>query len=283
MDTKYFFDQAKDFIGRNNIPNITLYHYCSQKAMLSIVENEELWLGCAANMNDTQELRYFIDGVKKCILSTIFKDKQEYCDTIFENINYRLREEYPFVFCLSELRDNAAQWERYADSATGISMGFNTIKLVALLFESFLSFTKVVYGYNAFEHDICNVLREYIDNDRFIGGFSKLTGIIDNLLACAPKYKHDSFCSEQEWRICTLLKGFGYDYKKMNTGIIKKVATINLKELCLQRGIAFDDLFDSIIIGPRSKQSVEDLKGYLKKLGHNILSEKVVRSTCPLR
>ena len=42
-------------------------------------------------------------------------------------------------------------------------------------------------------------------------------------------------------------------------------------------------LFDSIVIGPTSKQSVRDLQFYCKNNGLLKLANKVKKSDCPLR
>ena len=47
--------------------------------------------------------------------------------------------------------------------------------------------------------------------------------------------------------------------------------------------IDFEDLFDSIVIGPTSKQTVRDLQFYCKNNGLLKLANKVKKSDCPLR
>ena len=44
---------------------------------------------------------------------------------IFNEINNRLQDEYPYAMCLSLLNDDVAQWERYADNAKGIEKDRN--------------------------------------------------------------------------------------------------------------------------------------------------------------
>lgn len=283
---------ATSFMKKYNIPSATLYHYCPLSTLLSIIESMELWLGRTAYMNDTQEVYYFINNLNNCLQKTLPKNKLQRCNTIFKEVDRQILEESRYAFCLSELYDDAAQWERYSDNACGVSLGFNPTVLIALIHNIPLTFTQVVYGYDPMNHDVYKVLKEYIENNPFIDDFRKVDGIISNMLACAIKYKHASFSSEQEWRVGTLLSDnnssqfcpdFRQDFKLMSNGSIRSVVVLDLKSRCSQFEIAFDDLFDNIIIGPRSKQSVGEFQGYLKKLGHDKLAEKVYKSTCPLR
>lgn len=69
--------------------------------------------------------------------------------------------------------------------------------------------------------------------------------------------------------------------KVLNT--IRQVYILNLAELCEKEGIDFEDLFDSIVIGPTSKQTIRDLQIYCKNNGLLKLANKVKKSDCPLR
>lgn len=281
--------RVEDFIENNNLQNIkTLYHYCSLASLSGILENKEIWLSCTASMNDSQEQKYFINNLQNNIQANISKDKFQLCNDLFDNIYKRLNKEYPFAFCLSELKDNAAQWERYADNAYGFSIGFNTYNLVKLLIHSQVLFTKVIYGYNSLNHAHYNILREFINSNTITRGFTNVKGVIDNILICASSFKHESFCTEQEWRISTILQnipnnGFSSKYEKTNKNIIKKVIVVNLNDLCIKNNIDFEDLFDFVIIGPRSNQSVYELQENFNHLGYKKLSQKIVKSSCPLK
>ena len=64
---------------------------------------------------------------------------------------------------------------------------------------------------------------------------------------------------------------------------VKYLILLDLIELCEKEGIDFEDLFDSIVIGPTSKQTVRDLQFYCKNNGLLKLANKVKKSDCPLR
>ena len=281
---------AMDVVNRRRAPH-TLYHYCPNSTLKNIIKSKELWLGNIAYMNDTQELNYFVNRLKLCLQNTFSNDKLDRYNEVLEKMDSGLSKENRHVFCLSELYDDAAQWERYANNACGVSVGFNSTFLVASVYNPLFLFGKVAYGNDPRNHAVYKVLREYIETGELTEGFSSSNSIISNVLICATQYKHDSFSSEHEWRISTSLSNrmneqscpdFHQD-SKLIKGSIKDVVVVNLKDRCSQLKITFDDLFDNIIIGPRSKKSVEELQGYLKKLGHDKLAEKVYKSTCPLR
>lgn len=50
-----------------------------------------------------------------------------------------------------------------------------------------------------------------------------------------------------------------------------------------KHGITFDKLIDEIIIGPRSKQAIDELKLYIESKGYTELSNKIKYSNSPLR
>ena len=43
-----------------------------------------------------------------------------------------------------------------------------------------------------------------------------------------------------------------------------------------KHGITFDELIDEIIIGPRSKQSIDELKMYIESKGYSEISKKII-------
>lgn len=288
---------VEQFIKKNKVTKDTLYHYCPQASMLNIISSRELWLGCTIYTNDKMEIKYFVEEVGRCLRESISPNKLQVCNSIMKDIETELSLDSRYLFCMTELRDDAAQWERYADNACGVSIGFNVKTMITVLFYAQLIFTRVWYGYDPCNHGICKVLTQYIEHGRFTEGFTDIKNIISNLLISAAAYKHGSFQSEKEWRLVNYfgdqfkekpgrskayLQRIHQDYKMIN-GVIKDVLVVNLEALCSEIQVEFDDLFNEIIIGPRSRQTVDELQGYLREQGHQKIAEKVTKSTCPLR
>lgn len=122
------------------------------------------------------------------------------------------------------------------------------------------------------------------DREELIGFINDLEKEVYNLLLCAMFHKHESFSSEQEIRISPLFVNENDKHlqcKVLNT--IRQVYILNLAELCEKERIDFEDLFDSIVIGPTSKQTIRDLQIYCKNNGLLKLANKVKKSDCPLR
>lgn len=261
----------------------TLWHYTDINGLNGILHQKEIWFGSAANMNDKDELSGFIDDLKKEVLAHVYKKNLIRAESIFKRINQRMKLEYPFLFCVSRAKNDAAQWERYANNGQGVAIVFNTEALVKLTFYNQFIMNEEYYGYNAKQHEMCNLLVDYIQKDEMVG-FSDLEGLIDNLLLCAMVHKHESFAAEQEIRIAPYFvkdDDLHIQYKIMGT--IKRVYVLKLDELCKKEGIDFEDLIEAVVIGPKSQQNIEDLKWYCNQIGHSKIADKIYISNCPLR
>lgn len=123
----------------------------------------------------------------------------------------------------------------------------------------------------------------------FVSGkneFRDEKGNIDNLLAISCLHKHESFESEKEVRIATVGKRIPkyaeVDYPTSSERM-RKILKFNLEALCKAEKMEFQDLFDSIIIGPRSSSTRHEIEEFLNSLGYISLGKKVEKSLCPLR
>lgn len=262
-----------------------LYHYTSITALVEILREKELWLGNTATMNDKSEIIHFIRKLQTAVLKDISQDKIEEGKLFFSKLYDRLENEYPFAISFSTLRDNAAQWERYADDAHGACIVFDTSKLLNLFWHSGASLYDISYECNIKEHELYSILKDYIND----GEFKKVgneEGGMDQILGCAYRYKHESFNTESEIRLSTLwnykIVESKFDFKMIN-GKLKKVLKISLDKLCSEEGIDFEELIDSIVLGPRSEQNESELSEYLETIGYKEICKKVSRSECPLR
>lgn len=261
----------------------TLWHYTDINALCGIIGKKEIWFGSAEHMNDREELIGFINDLEKEVYACIDSANKGKANEVFSQIKNRMQKEYPYIFCVSKARNDAAQWDRYAQGGQGVAIVFNTETLFKLIFYNQIIMNEEYYGYCAKQHKTKELLRDYIQYDK-MDDFSNLNGLIDNLLLCAMFHKHESFSSEQEIRISPLFVNENDKHlqcKVLNT--IRQVYILNLAELCEKERIDFEDLFDSIVIGPTSKQTIRDLQIYCKNNGLLKLANKVKKSDCPLR
>lgn len=264
-----------------------IYHYCSINTFLNMLKTKELWFGWMASMNDKKEQLFFIESLQKNLEPVIPETKKESFQLFFKQIYNNLKHEYSFAFCLSSLRDNAAQWERYGDNAKGICIGFNTEKIATLFISTPILFLPVAYNYPTRLHDHHHVLTEYFLRDNFIKGFENTQQIQENIIACSISHKHESFSTENESRLVNisnhiLPKQATITYENIK-GNIRKILKVDINSLCEESSWSFEDLIDYIIIGPRSNQSAYELQEYLESIGLHKLSHKISSSNCPLR
>ncbi|MBR3083223.1 MAG: DUF2971 domain-containing protein [Oscillospiraceae bacterium] len=267
-----------------------IYHYTSVSALDGMVRDREFWFPCASSMNDKLDSKYLIDSIQYALLADLGDNYKQKIVDLFDNSIYpELNRKYPYNMSFSTVREDAAQWERYADNAAGVCIGFNSAAMKRLF--RLELFQEVFYNYPGKEHQHFANLKEYLTRGTtgsFIdtSGNPSLRGLISNLIITANLYKHFSFSAEKEVRLCPY-----WHYHSDNAtivfkqirGIIRKVCIINIPRDSSSDHNAFEDLFDEIIIGPRSQQNITELQDYFISLGYPKLSSIVKRSVCPLR
>lgn len=263
----------------------SLYHYTSFSSLYGILKDGELWLGNTGSMNDKKEGRVLFEKLEAALLKNLPLEKQQFCKDKFKEIYLEVEKYHPFAICFSKLQNNVTQWERYADNAKGVCIEFNTYNLMLVLYSPVILFNEVYYSGDITEQKFYKILYRYFTTGE-LKEFSNTEGLISNAIACGYAHKHESFCSEEEVRAVTLwnYKPFSLEecFKNIN-GQIRMVLKINLKERCKEEGIDFESLIDRIVIAPRSKQSLYELKEFLRNLGYLKLVNKVIKSDCPLR
>lgn len=264
-----------------------LYHYTSTEALYEIIKNKELWLGNILNMNDESEQIFFIKKIENMLLENVPNEKEK-IENYFKIIYSRLKVEPCYAFCLSSLRDDASLWERYADNAKGVCIVINRKKYMDIVEKAGLIFIdEVSYDSKLEEHEHYKILKKYFETGEISGGFQNINGQQDNFIACSSFYKHSSFSSEKEIRTATLLsvEYLNKECSKIefeNRGsCIKEFLKIRYDQICQKNNIEYLDLFDEIIIGPRSNQNDKMLKDFCAKKGFENI--KITKSNCPLR
>lgn len=269
--------------------NNIIYHYTTIEALQGMLfGNKELWLGDSSFMNDTKELTEFIDRLKNEIGSTVHNIYEENCNSFFQKVYECAKKNYPYIMSFSKRRDDAAQWERYANNAKGICIGFYKNKLDSLkrkIKEPFF-LQEVFYDFNVKMHEHFNYVKNYIcDNDS--SPFKSGESLIENIVATACSFKNVSFSAEDEIRAIILYVDSPSEFVRVEfeirNGVIKKYAKIKWYDVCKKLELNIQDLISEIIIGPRSQQKIDILKEYLSLNDYDDLALKVKNSECPLR
>lgn len=100
-----------------------LFHYCSNFAFLSILQERQIILSELTLSNDTLEGRW-----AKRIFSQLCSEDSvlaEHVEKLSSNFDFLTEFASAMGFCLSEDGDLLSQWRGYADNGAGLSIGFN--------------------------------------------------------------------------------------------------------------------------------------------------------------
>ena len=100
-----------------------LYHYCSNAAFHSIVENRSIWLSALSLSSDTMEGKLVTDVIAQMAKSDGLD--QANIQRLKESVSLLEQIMEGLGFCLSEEGDLLSQWRGYADDASGVSIGFS--------------------------------------------------------------------------------------------------------------------------------------------------------------
>ena len=141
------------------VPDI-IYHYCTVDAMLSILQNNCLWMCDLERTNDKTELKYFYDQMRKMFDDFNQKYKSKYgsklvkvytvlekaIEGLYNRTAYITQISKDYVCCFSEEKDLLSQWRGYGSDGNGIAIGFNAQLLRKLdINGSRYKFIKVIY------------------------------------------------------------------------------------------------------------------------------------------
>lgn len=256
-----------------------LYHYTSMNAFLSMLNSRELWLSNTGTMNDRKETVHFIEMMQKEL--AIFQ-RIEFFHKIYEQIPLH----YKYAFCLSTEKDDAAQWERYADSAKGVCIAFNVEELCKCLYGySDFMFNKVFYDETIINSKYYQIVKNYFETGK-IDIYETEEKLVKFLLYAGNLHKHNSFLHECEVRITTMdnKKQYGVEYELKELGnVVKKVLILKPDVMGHAKGTNFENLIDKVIIGPRSQQNIKILQEYIYSKGFYRMANNIIQSECPLR
>ncbi len=270
-----------------------LYHYTDFNALNGIVGNAELRLNNILNMNDTSEMRLFVNGLRDNVLvdlKTAGLDKQFSLAKEFFKKEFAEEFHYSaYAACFSEYPDDAAQWERYAKGGQGVCIAFHKDLLERLVEdESSVSLKKVYYQDSVEGHELIKSFTDVMsDLSSFEGEQTEIRKLMNEAWISSAAFKHPSFTSENEVRL--IYTPFSAEEAAVKPKYhiawdrIKKYYPLDLNELCAKLGIRISSLVDRITIGPASPQSLPILQDYLIDSGLKILADRVSLSKCPLR
>jgi hypothetical protein len=127
-------DKTFRIISRS-VASAALYHYTRGETLIQIIESGKLWstqIGC---LNDTAEVRYGLEGLRRRI-----RERRETApagpeiETLLRRLDQVLSDPQletapAFVTCFSILGDDLAQWRAYSGGEGGYAIRFDPQKL----------------------------------------------------------------------------------------------------------------------------------------------------------
>ena len=276
---------------------LNLYHYTTQAGLYGIIDSQSLWFTDIFYLNDATEFQYTFDLVhdaldlleKACDLMS-YKDADNiaYMQIIrllrnLDMFEYLKKDHGVYVFSLSKKGNDLSQWRAYSGDGGGYCIEFDA---EILKIARKLNLNQITCTYNRKKHkeklkDIINAtITKCLNSTKYqeaINNFYKkdtteLTeeeteiifnvgiGFFADILALAPKFKHERFCDEAEYRFYKYLKkekGVPLRFRPGKTMLIP-YQQIKIAETSAEMPIK------RIIVGPTShpdlsKKAVEDL------------------------
>ena len=267
-----------------------LYHYTDFISFDGILNGRELRVNNVLNMNDAKEMELFVSGIFNAVVSRFSQDKDEkiinQLKATFDVIRSRFFDFSAYAACFSEFRDDAAQWERYANRGKGVCLGFRESMLKKLVGGA-VSLQKVFYQDNMETHPLVDRIYNLLLKSDELEVTNELSKAAHEVLRNSASFKHPSFSSEHEIRLIVMpYEVPDFDLRPqyhVSRERIKKYYSLDLDRMCQEAGITIEDLIAEIIVGPESTQSVPILHDYLRDTGLEKLAENICYSDCPLR
>ena len=267
-----------------------LYHYTDFLSCDGILNGRELRVNNVLNMNDAKEMELFVSGIFNAVVKRFSEDQDE---KIISQLNIALdaiRSRYfdfsAYAACFSGFRDDAAQWERYANQGKGVCLGFRKSMLEKLTGGA-ISLQKVFYQDTMETHPLVDRIYTLLKENKDSEMNAELMHAAYEVLRNSASFKHPSFSSENEIRLIVMpfdVPDFALKPRyHVARERIKKYYPLDLDSMCLQAGITLEDLITEIIVGPESTQSLPILHDYLQDMGLTKLAENICSSDCPLR
>lgn len=265
-----------------------LWHYTDYVAYNGILSNGEIWLGNVRNMNDAEEMFFFIDkvvkdGVKNRLIENDKEEELKKLEKIIKEQKNKRKGKVILAACFSSNEDEASQWDRYAKNGAGVAIGFNRELFEKIIEDMNLWIQKVCYDKNSDDDEFVDNLYNYVVNGSTNEYGEDIDKLFDKIWTYSASYKHPSFKLEGETRLMTLPTVSDNIEYKVFRDHIKKYYILRIKELCASKNIKYSDLVEKIIIGPKSKQNINVLSEYMSNIGLDELKDKIFLSQCPLQ
>ena len=268
-----------------------LYHYTDYLAFHGILKDRELRVNNVRNMNDAAEMQLFMNGIFRAVERELEAEQADEKLGKLRELANELNKKYfdyaAYAACFSTYRDDASQWERYANRGKGVCLGIDR-NVLEKMTGGAITLQKVYYQDDVDTHPLVKKLYDLTMSEEIITEDNPaLKAALADCWRNSASFKHPSFSSEHEVRLVVMPFGAAdFDVKPryhVTKDRIKKYYPLDLDAMCEKAGVSLEDLITEIIVGPESTQSLPIIRDYLKDLSFPKLAERVYMSDCPLR
>lgn len=270
--------------------DLLLYHYTDYIALDGIVNKKELRVNNVLNMNDATEMELFMTGIFSAVEKRFSPEKDQFIIQQLHLMLNEVRKRYfdfsVYAACFSGYRDDASQWERYADRGKGVCLCFQRSVLEKMTGGA-ITLHRVFYQEDMGSHPLVAQIYGLLSAASGPKDSPALRSAIHEAWRNCASFKHPSFLSEHETRLVVMpFEDPDFDVRPqyhVAKDRIKKYYPLDLDAMCRKAGVTIEDLITEIMVGPESTQSIPIPRDYLKDLGLVRLSGNIFHSDCPLR
>lgn len=259
-----------------------LYHYTTFEALNSILSSKSIWLGNVHYMNDKNEMRYLFDLLKEDLLND-YPECENIISKMFDDQQKRLANKPAYIFSMSKDEDDAAQWDRYSNRGSGVCIEFDG-KALEQITKGKAELKTVYYSREKTHLNYKKIMGMYLKGKGNLSEDDKvdLNQLFEIGNASAITYKHKSFKSENEVRLCAFYGLEGDLHYIITDKGVKEYYSISLEDGSNMKG-----LIKKIILGPNASVDEYIFKRYLNKLSKekhiDISGIQIKNSDSPLR
>jgi hypothetical protein len=108
-------------------PTEALFHYTAESALFSIIESEQFWFTSIYHMDDAEELTFGFNVARALLQEAVESGDtltRMFCEELVnEKDLQRIKKLFEFYSVSFGVRDDAKQWEKYADEGRGVTLG----------------------------------------------------------------------------------------------------------------------------------------------------------------
>lgn len=249
---------------------------------MKIVERRTLWLTCLDKTNDYAEGSWLTHILRDLSLEKIAKGsgREDLFNALINQVTACVNQRIAYLACFSEHGDQLSQWRGYADSGSGVAIGFRTWKLEQSMMKFFKNELPNGAGYSN------GLAKVYYPAPQELKGW--LFPLLDQLVASADYvdmgrqlaehalvFKNPAFREEGEWRIAATPARTPF---ARHWGIVDKTLSDCLLFRSTDKGISSyfelpleSDAISDVVLGPLNKSERDDIGAFLfSKLHRNI-------------